>query len=137
MDNNFQTSFIPKKALSEERIVAPQRTSLFSFIATLIFFGALASAAGTYFYKANLEKSIAVSKASLEAAKNSLEPTRIKELKILDKRLISANTLLSNHVAVTPIFKALQESTLKTIQYTKFSYKTPDNPNGNVLVQMS
>lgn len=137
MDNNFQTSFIPKKALSEERIATPGRTSLFSFIATLIFFGALASAAGMYFYKASIQKNITAMKASLEAAKNSLEPTRINDLKALDRRLSNANALLANHVAVTPIFKALEESTLKTIQYTKFSYKTPDSSQGAVQVQIS
>src|SRR5689334_21273156 len=101
--NNFQTSFIPKKPLAEERVVAPRHTSLFSFIATIIFFLSLAGAAGIYFYKASLESSVATMKSEIVAASDSFQPSALKELQILDRRLTDANHLLSNHIAVSPI----------------------------------
>ncbi len=138
MDNtNFQTSFIPKKPLAEERTQVVARTSIFSFVSTLIFFGALASAAGMYFYEASLNKNIASASASLDAARNSFEPTLITKLKALDRRLSNAGTLLNNHVAVSPIFDVLQADTLKSVQFTKFSYVAPADPTASIAVHMS
>lgn len=137
MDNNFQTSFIPKKPLSEERIPVQRHTSIFSFITTLLFLGSLASAGGMYFYNASLSQSLASKDASLKAAQNAFEPGFIAELKVLDKRITNANELLQNHIVVTPIFEALQKNTLKSIQYTKFSYTTPVNSGSQVEVHMN
>ncbi len=137
MDNNFQTSFIPKKALAEERIPVQRHTSIFSFLATLLFFGALASAAGMYFYNASLDQSLAQKDASLKAAQNAFEKGFIEELKLLDKRITSANELIKNHIVVTPVFEALQKDTLKSIQYTKFSYVNPTTAGGQVEIHMN
>lgn len=137
MDTNFQTSFIPKKPLAEERVVAPKGTSLFMFVATLIFFAALASAGGMYFYKSSLEKSIANSNASLAAARNAFEPSLITTLQTLNRRMTDANLLLSKHVAVSPIFKALERNTLKSVQFTKFSYLTPADLSAPITVKMN
>lgn len=137
MDNNFQTSFIPKKPLAEERAPVVPSTSIFSFIATLLFFAALASAAGMYFYESGLNKSIAGAKTSLASARDTFEPSLITKLKTLDRRLTSANLLLKNHIAVTPIFAALSASTLKTVQFTKFSYITPVDRTAPILIRMS
>lgn len=137
MDPNFQTSFIPKKPLAEERVPVVASTSLFSFLATLIFFGALASAAGMYFYEASLKKSISAASVSLAASRNSFEPTLISQLKTLDRRLTDANKLLANHVAVSPIFEVLSETTLKSIQFTKFSFTNPTSVTAPISVRMS
>jgi hypothetical protein len=125
MDTNFQTSFIPKKPLAEERVVAPTHTSLYSFIATLIFFASLAAGAGVYFYQASLAKSLTNSQSELAIARNSFEPTRIAMLEVLDRRITDSKQLLAAHVAVSPIFAALEADTLKSVQFTKFSYVTP------------
>ena len=143
MDNNlnpnanFQTSFIPKKPLAEERVVAPRHTSIFSFLATLVFFGSLASAAGVYFYKANLTKTNEDKSKQIIAAQNSFQPTLIKTLERLDTRITDAKVLLNSHIVVSPIFDALQINTLKSIQFTKFSYTTPTDPTAPITVHMS
>ena len=137
MDNNFQTSFIPKKPLAEERVSAPARTSILSLLATLLFFGSLASAAGMYFYKASLVKSISSMSTGLDAARNSFEPSLITTLQKLDRRISDANQLLGSHIVVSPIFDALQINTLKTVQFTKFSYITPVDLSAPVVVHMS
>ena len=137
MDNNFQTSFIPKKPLAEERAQVIQHSSIFSFIATLLFFGALAAAAGMYFYKASLTKQITTMSAQLDASRNSFEPTLIATLQTLDRRITTANQLLERHIVVSPIFDALQINTLKSVQFTKFSYVTPADVNAPILVKMS
>jgi hypothetical protein len=137
VDNNFQTSFIPKKPLAEERVPVQGHTSIFSFLAIVLFVATLASAGGMYFYRASLQKNIDAMKESLAAARNQFEPTILEQLKITDRRLTDANLLLSNHIAVTPIFRALEGHTLKTVQYTKFTFTTPDTPSGLVKVEMT
>lgn len=137
MDTNFQTSFIPKKPLAEDRVPVAAHTSIFSFIATLIFFAALGSAAAMYFYQASLTKDIASKSVSLEAARNSLEPELLKTLQKLDKRITNANILLGNHIVVSPIFAALEINTLKSIQFTRFSYATPADQSAPVTIHMS
>jgi len=137
VDNNFQTSFIPKKPLAEDRVPVVAHTSVFSFIATLIFFGALAAAVGMYFYKANLVKSISVMSAELDTARNSFEPSLITQLQTLDRRITDSKILLNNHIVVSPIFSALEINTLKSVQFTKFSYATPSDLSAPVVVHMS
>ena len=135
--NNFQTSFIPKKPLAEERVVAPRHTSIFSFLATLVFFGAIASAAAVYFYRASLTTNIATMNGQLAAARNTFEPSLITQLKVLDRRITDSKQLLASHVVVSPIFEALEVNTLKNIQFTKFSYTTPSDAGAPITVRMS
>lgn len=137
MDNNFQTSFIPKKPLAEERAQVIHHSSILSFIATLIFFAALAAAAGLYFYKANLVKNITSESAQLDAARNAFEPSLITTLQTLNRRITDANLLLNNHIVVSPIFAALQVNTLKSVQFTKFSYVSPTDTTTPIEVKMS
>lgn len=136
MDPNFQTSFIPKKPLAEERVVSQRPVSLYVFIATIIFFASLASAGGVYFYRASLLKSVDAMKATLDSDRGAFQPDLIKQLQTLDKRINSANELVTNHVAISPIFAVLSKNTLKTVQFTKFSYTSP-NATSSVTVNMS
>ncbi len=140
MDNqssNFQTSFIPKKPLAEERVAPPKHTSIFSFIATLIFFGSLASAGAIYFYKSSITKANLEKASQIQIARNSFEPDTIATLARLDRRITDAKKLLAGHIVVSPIFDALEINTLKSIQFTKFSYSTPVDPSAPVTVRMS
>jgi len=126
MDQNFQTSFIPKKPMIADRAVAPRSVGIFSVLSIFILFALLLGSAGLYFYKGVMKTSIAKMKGDLILAKNRFEPTKIAELKVLDKRLTAATEILSKHIAVTPIFLALQDITMKTVRYTQFSYDVGD-----------
>ncbi len=137
MDQNFQTSFIPKKPLAEERVVRTRSVNIFNLLAGAIFFCAIIVAGGTYFYKYTLTKSVADKKTQLEAISGRFEPATIVDLKNLDKRLRSANEILANHVIISPIFESLQDQTLKSIGYTKFDYKILKDKTTNVVVTMS
>jgi hypothetical protein len=136
MDTNFQTSFIPKKPLAEDRVPQSSSMSLLSLIAMLILVVALALLGGVYWYRSNLSKNLISMNASLDAARNSFEPSLITELQTLDKRITAANQLLDSHIVISPIFAALEKNTLKSIQFTKFSYALASD-KGNVNVRMS
>ena len=138
MDQNFQTSFIPKKPMIEEPIRNVSRPiSVFLVFSIFIFITMLLATGGLYFYQGILEKNIAQMKVDLEKAKNRFELSKITELQTLDKRLKASTEILKSHVAVSPIFDALSKITIKTIRYTKFSYAFDNTDKSKVLIKMS
>lgn len=123
MEANFQTSFIPKKPIVEEREKVSRPIGFFTVIAIFIFITMVLSLAGVYFYKQIMVGQITTMEKNLTLAKNRFEPTKITELQILDKRLRASTEILGKHIAVTPIFEVLQSITMKSIRYTTFSYE--------------
>src|SRR3989344_3985549 len=122
MEQNFQTSFIPKKPIVEERPTGARSIGFFFVISVFILFTILLASLALYFYKGILVKNITRMENNLNLAKNRFEPSKITELQLLDKRLHASSEILSKHIAVTPIFQALQAVTMKTVRYTHFSY---------------
>ena len=137
MDSNFQTSFIPKKPIVEERDTKTRSVGVLAVISIFILFTVLLATGGLYFYKGFLANNIAKMENDLNLARNRFEPAKIAELKLLDKRLRASTDVLSHHVAVSPIFRALADITIKTVRYTKFSYNLGLDKNSKVTVKMS
>ncbi len=137
MEQNFQTSFIPKKPMIEERAVAKRSVGLFAVASIFILFTILLTSLALYFYKGILAKQIGEMKTSLDVAKTRFEPTKITELQVLDKRLRASNELLSKHTAITPVFNVLQDITLKTVRYTKFSYDLGSDTADKVNIKLT
>ncbi len=137
MEPNFQTSFIPKKPMIEKRVVSAQPVGFFAVISIFILFTMLLATGALYFYKGILVKNITQMENNLNLAKNRFEPSKITELQILDKRLRASSEILSKHIAITPIFQALQAITMKTVRYTKFSYNLGAEKNIKITVKMS
>src|SRR6185436_16074433 len=101
----------------------------------LIFFTMLIATGALYFYKGVAAKNITKMEEALNLAKERFEPSKITQLKVLDKRLRASSEVLSQHIAVSPIFAALQAITMKTIRYTKFSYSLGTEKAPKVTVQ--
>ncbi|MEK7219446.1 MAG: hypothetical protein AAB687_02100, partial [Patescibacteria group bacterium] len=114
MEPNFQTSFIPKKPIVEERATVHHAVGFFTVVSIFILFTVLLASVGLYFYKGVLVKNIAKMENDLNLAKNRFEPSKITELQVLDKRLRGSIEILSRHIAISPIFQALQTLTMKT-----------------------
>jgi hypothetical protein len=134
MEQNFQTSFIPKKPIIEQRVEETRPIGIFTIISIFILFTILLVSGGLYFYRSIKVKNIAQMQADLNLAKNRFEPSKITELQVLDKRLKASTEILNKHITVTPIFKALQDITMKTVRYTNFNYSIDGN---KVKVSMS
>jgi len=136
MDQNFQTSFIPKKPIVEDRTTTSSSFSmgLFTIVSLFIFFTMVVGTGGLYFYKVTQQNKLDGMQNQLSLAKTRFEPTDIAKLKILDKRLNAATEVLSNHVAISPIFKTLGDLTMKAVRYTKFTYSIA---GGKVQVKMT
>ena len=137
MEQNFQTSFIPKKPMVEVRATATKPVGILVVLSMLVLFTILLGTAGLYFYKTSLTKSLAQMEGDLSKARNRFEPSKITELQLLDKRLRASSEILSNHIAISPIFQALQAITMKTVRYTQFSYELGNDKDAMVTVKIS
>ncbi|TSC77714.1 MAG: Uncharacterized protein G01um101424_337 [Parcubacteria group bacterium Gr01-1014_24] len=137
MEQNFQTSFIPKKPMVQERASATRSVGFLIVISIFILFTILLATVALYFYKGIITKNIMQMEKNLNLAKNRFEPSKITELQVLDKRLKASSEILSKHIAITPVFQALQSLTMKTVRYTKFNYDFGTEKNAKVIIKMS
>jgi hypothetical protein len=136
MEQNFQTSFIPQKPMIKERAIVARPVGILFIASLFILFTVLLATGGFYFYKGIAIKNIANMENNLNLAKNRFEPSKIAELQVLDKRLRASTEILSKHIAITPIFSVLEQLTMKTVRYTKFSYSL-DTDKNVVNIKMS
>lgn len=138
MDQNFQTSFIPKKPMIEERATVARPISFLTITSIFIFFTVLIASGGLYFYNNILSKNIAQMQNDLGLAKKRFEPEVINNIQTLDKRMRASTEILSKHVTISPIFKTLQDITMKNVSYTKFAYDfSSEAKDSKVKIKMS
>lgn len=138
MEQQFQTSFIPKKPLVTEQKTSGVSSNIFNIIGVVVFITSLVAAGGAYAYKTYATKKVLTQAQSLAAAKSEFEATLINNLQQVERRLNASQEILSNHISVSPIFAALQEATLKSVRYTKFSYSlNPEAGAEKVVVKLS
>ena len=84
MEQNFQTSFIPKKPMIEDRVVASRPTSLLTILSIFVFITVVVASVGLYFYKGVLVKNIAGMNEDLNIAKSLFQRNK-DALKKLEK----------------------------------------------------
>lgn len=137
MEQNFQTSFIPKKPILNESVAYSRPVGIFFIVSLFILFTVLIATGGLYFYKGILVKKVADMENTLNLAKNRFEPSKIIELQTFDKRLRSSSEILSKHFTIIPIFNALEQITMKSVRFTKFSYELGIKDKSVISVKMS
>jgi hypothetical protein len=139
METTFQTSFIPKQPVTEQKQSrASSSVNILLFISIIIFVISVIAAGLVYFYKSTLEKSVAASEEELARAKDAFDGNFITDLQTADKRLRAAGDVLGNHIILSPIFEILQSSTLKTVRFTKFTHTVVGTGAGaRIEVKMS
>lgn len=129
MENSFQTSFIPKKPIiansmntsSSKFVGIPMMISIFILVVMI------ASTLGLFFYKSYLQKNKDTLSSSLLKIKESFDKDTIAELESYDKKSAAATQVLDGHIILSPLFEAINEFTLSSIQYTKFDHTTTNN----------
>lgn len=136
MDQNFQTSFIPKKPIIESKVTQTRPVGLLTIFSFFIFFSVAIASGAVYFYKKTLTANIAKMDRDLNLSKNRFEPKKIAELKALDTRLRAATQVLSKHVTISPVFELLQKITMQTVRYTQFDYSI-DDQNSKIVIKMA
>jgi hypothetical protein len=127
MEVKMQTSFIPKKPITESHS-GGSGVSLFLLLSIIIFIVAVAMAGGIWVWRGSLLAEIEKDKKSLSDEKGKFEEKTINDLIRLDDRINEANNLLAKHLSVTPVFILLQANTIQNVQLKtmKFSYGGAD-----------
>ncbi|NCU28438.1 MAG: hypothetical protein EOM85_02090 [Candidatus Moranbacteria bacterium] len=123
MDNTFQTSFIPKKNISTNR-VANEPKSLFSMISIFLMIVSILASGGMYLYKSYLIKQESSLSNSLSKTRDTFEKDTIGELELFNNRVVTASQILSKHIVLSPLFSRLGEITIPSVQYKSFDYQS-------------
>lgn len=139
--NQITTTFIPKKPIEEDvninnpvaRRSVPAGT-LFIFSIILLIITAV-SLGGLFFYNKITQTDLEQLRTSLSRNEKEYEPSLLADLTKLDKRLKNGSAVLSQHVAISPIFDLIEQYTLKTVRFSKFDLKTSDT--GQYIVTLS
>lgn len=129
MEPSIPTSFIPKRPIESEIPISRVRSAgLLSLITFVIVLATAVSFGAVYFYQKQLVSQKAKLEKSISEAKDGIGTEFVSEMKRLDDRIDGVKELIKNHIVVTPIFKALESSTLRNIQYKDFSYSIKSDP---------
>lgn len=142
MEPNIPTSFIPKRPLTAEQTPRVSRNplGLVSLVTTVLFFATILASGAIFLYERQLVAQRARMEVEISKAKEGLGAEFITDMKQLDNRITAIKELIQNHVVVTPIFKALQEATLRSVQYKNFAYSFGSGSGSNqrlVSVEMN
>src|ERR1035437_8359755 len=118
METKYQTSFIPKKPVaSVEQRKSSTGMSLFMLISIILFLISLGLAGYILLEKKLLIQEIGTDQETITKNKGNFtsDSNTIESLVLLNSRINVAEGLLGKHVAVSPIFDFLQQTTLKSV----------------------
>lgn len=125
MDAQLPTSFIPKRPVNTEPVAAQPRSravGILSFVAVIIVFATALSYGGVYLYEKQLLAQKGKTDVQINDARKGIGTEFLSDMKRLDARISGVSMLLRNHIVVSPIFAALEDTTLRSIQYKSFTY---------------
>lgn len=138
MGDTPNTSFIPKQSMGTVPKRAPRRKrsfSILSFVALVVFLGALLLSVGVFFYEDLTRDELAAKKQELADLKNTFSQSDIQNIQELDRRIEAAGALLAEHLSPSVVFDVLETTTQEELQYSTFSYKR--NESGSAVVELS
>lgn len=121
-------SFIPKSPLAHDDafVVRRRPTSLISVLAVIVFFGSVTAYVFLTFYSNTLDKKMSGLTTQILDLQKSFDQPEIREARVFNSRAKLIQGLLDQHIAVTPLFSFLSESTTENIFYTKIDFKRND-----------
>ncbi len=121
--NDLRHTFIPKTAAVTHTAPKESRSfGLFFGLSLIIFLLTVFASAGAYAYRAYLTNKVSGLNTSLERAKAAFEPDTILALKRFSARTNSADALLAKHLAPSVFFGVLEDLTLQSVRFSKFTY---------------
>lgn len=119
---DLQTSFIPKRTLdTQARIERADTVSIFTVLSTIIFFLTIVAGGGIFFWQQSLKTQVQEVEATLVKESKSFSQDTIQDLTNLSNRLKSSEELLDSRLYASKIFELLNQNTIKTVRFSKFS----------------
>ena len=92
-------------------------------VSIVLLASSLAIATGVFLYGRLVDAQLNRAKTSLDRVRNNFDKNTIETLKLLSKRMVAGNDVLSKHIAVSEVFKALENLTLKSVQFEEFKFE--------------
>jgi len=128
MEPKFQSSFIPRGPVSTSAGIPNSKPArqggLFGYIAITIFVISVVLAVAVFGFRFYVKGTINRMSEEIADKRDTLIPSSSKEFIRLNSRIQSTQTLLSNHVVVSPIFDYLESSTVKNVRFDELTYNT-------------
>lgn len=135
------TSFIPKRPVSTEPISPRHRShtiGLLSLLATIVVIATILSYAFVYLYQRELAAQKTSAEQRIDQARQNIGTSFLGDMKRLDMRIGAIKQIIASHIVVTPIFAALEQTTLHSVQYTSFTYSFDTDPvTNNTMVKVT
>lgn len=129
METKFQTSFIPKKQLSQSGTSISSThygiSSLFVVLGVIIFVASLAGAGGAYFWNDHLSALQVQYKQDLAARQQEFNISKIEDLKQSQNKIDLARQLVNNHLALSQIFDILGRFTIEGVRFMNLDVSAP------------
>lgn len=127
MEPSVTTSFIPKRPI-ESSMATTRRSDrtigLLSLLTAVIVIGTGVAFVGVYLYQKRLVLQKSALEQSISDARDGIGTDFVSDMNRLDQRIDGVKELIKNHIVITPIFQALEATTLRSVQYKDFSYTT-------------
>ncbi|MBP6858035.1 MAG: hypothetical protein KBC11_02485 [Candidatus Pacebacteria bacterium] len=133
MEPSVTTSFIPKKPISSS--IEPSKhlgrsVGLLSLLTFVIAAGTIVAFVGVFLYQKQLVSQKSKLEQSISEAKDGIGTDFVADMSRLNARISGVKDIIKNHIVITPIFKSLEVSTLRSIQYKSLGYSiTADSLN--------
>jgi len=133
MDPSIPTSFIPKRPVTSESFQsssssASRSVGLLTVITVVIVIATAVSFGGVYLYEQRLTSQKSTLEQSIDTARDGIGTEFVSDMQRLNARISGVQELLTNHIVVSPIFAALEATTLRSIQYSQFKYEIGIDP---------
>lgn len=122
--NPQNTSFIPKRPTQgnvQNRGV--RKIYILSYVAYVLFFGAIVSAAAVFLYTYTLEAKVNVEKTKLTQEQSRFGQSEIESVLRLEQLINTAEAKMDAHISLPRIFGAIENSALESLTLTSFDYK--------------
>lgn len=136
MEPQFKSSFIPKAPVTptSQRQMRSRPLGVLFFLASVALVGIVVLTGGVFGYGRYLEEAKQDKSDELNRTRQDFQPALIEELRRVSSRMAYAQTLINRHLALSPLFKLLETSTLYNVQYLSFAYA--EEPEGGLMLKL-
>ena len=130
MQPETHTSFIPKAPQREVPSRRANSVSVLLVVSVIIFLVSAGSYLGAFVYHRVLYNEIndpcsgtaCGLKASLEKARAEVRQDLVEKIKRMEQKIVLAKTIVSGHTSLLPVFRNLEKMTVRSVQYSSFSF---------------
>jgi hypothetical protein len=135
MAPNFQSSFIPKDPMTEEKVFKKKKAGIVGVLAVSLFVTSIIGSIGVYVYKGMIKSEIQSLESQLATAEKSIDKKTIGEMTQFGKKLEVVKSLVFKHQVISNFLTALSSSTVSTVQFDSFSYGDTKTDSLSVMLQ--